>query len=345
LPASDAIAVVVVTHQSSEHLAQLIGALLGQLRDDDEVVIVDNASTDDTPAVARGLDDRLCVIETGANLGFAGGCNVGADATAAPLLLFLNPDSKPDPDCLAQLRCAAAEHPLWGAWQAAVLLDDHTINTSGGVVHYLGIGWAGDCGRPATALPDEDAEIATPSGAALMVRRSDWRALGGMRPEYFMYSEDLDLGLRLWLAGRQVGIVPGARVIHSYEFDKGSYKWFWMERNRWRTVLSVYPPALLVALAPALLAAELGLLVVAARQGWLAPKLRAQAATIADLPRTLARRREVQRSRRIGAAQFAAHLTASLDSPYLTAAQHPLLRVPQACYWMLVSRALALLAG
>ena len=84
MPASDAIAVVVVTHQSAEHLAQLIGALLGQLLDDDEVVIVDNASTDDTPAVARGLDDRLRVIETGANLGFAGGCNVGADATAAP---------------------------------------------------------------------------------------------------------------------------------------------------------------------------------------------------------------------------------------------------------------------
>jgi len=345
LPASDAIAVVVVTHQSAEHLAQLIGALLPQLRDDDEVAIVDNASTDGTPALARGLDGRLHVIETGANLGFAGGCNVGADATAAPLLLFVNPDSQPDPDCLARLRRAATEHPLWGAWQAAVLIDANTINTSGGVVHYLGIGWAGDCGRPATDLPDEDREIATPSGAALMVRRGDWTTLGGMRPEYFMYSEDLDLGLRLWLAGRRVGIVPGARVIHSYEFDKGSYKWFWMERNRWRTVLSVYPAALLVALAPALAAAELGLLVVAARQGWLAPKLRAQAATIVDLPRTLARRREVQRTRRIATAQFAAHLTASLDSPYLTAAQHPLLRVPQACYWTLVRRALALLAG
>jgi N-acetylglucosaminyl-diphospho-decaprenol L-rhamnosyltransferase len=343
LPAPDAIAVVVVTHQSAEHLEQLVGAVVPQLQDDDEVVIVDNVSTDDTPAIARGLDGRLRVIETGANLGFAGGCNAGADATAAPLLLFLNPDSQPAPDCLARLRAAAAAHPLWGAWQAAVLLDDTTINTSGGVVHYLGIGWAGDCGRPAADLPSEDREIATPSGAALMVRRADWLALGGMRGEYFMYSEDLDLGLRLWLAGRRVGIVPGARVIHSYEFDKGSYKWFWMERNRWRTVLSVYPPALLVALMPALLAAELGLLVVAARQGWLAAKLRAQAATIADLPRTLARRREVQRTRRIATAQFAAHLTASLDSPYLAAAQHPLLRVPQACYWTLVRRLLALI--
>ena len=82
-----------------------------------------------------------------------------------------------------------------------------------------------------------------------------------------MYGEDLDLGLRLWLAGHRVGLVPAARVTHSYEFDKGSGKWFWLERNRWRTVLSVYPTALLVLLVPALLAAELGLLAVAAAPG------------------------------------------------------------------------------
>lgn len=343
MPAVDAIAVVVVTHRSAEHLGALVAALAPQLRDDDELIVVDNASSDDTVAVARALPERPRVIETGANLGFAGGCHVGVDATSAPLLLFLNPDSQPQEDCLAHLRRASRAHPQWGAWQAAVLMDADTINTSGGVVHYLGIGWAGDCARPISVLPNVDREVATPSGAALVVRRSDWTALGGMRSEYFMYSEDLDLGLRLWLSGRRVGLVPDARVIHSYEFDKGSYKWFWMERNRWRTVLSVYPAPLLALIAPALMAAELGLLAVAARQGWLGPKLRAQLATIADLPRTLARRSEVQRARRIGAAEFASHLTSSLDSPYLAAAHHPLLRVPQACYWALARRVLALL--
>jgi len=340
----DAIAVVVVTHQSAEHLPALSDALLPQLRAGDELVIVDNASTDGTPETARGLQGPTRVIETGANLGFGGGCHVGVEATSAPLLLFLNPDSQPDPDCLSRLRLAAGEHPEWGAWQAAVLLGGGQINTSGEIVHYLGIGWAGDCGRPTTDLPSEDREIAAPSGAAMIVRRSDWLALGGMKREYFMYSEDLDLGLRLWLAGRGVGLVPSAHVIHSYEFDKGAYKWFWMERNRWRTVLSVYPAPLLILLAPALLAAELGLLAVAARQGWLAPKLRAQAATLADLPRTLASRRAVQRTRRIGVSEFAGHLSASLDSPYLAAAHSPLLRVPQALYWSLVRRALAVFA-
>ena len=115
--------------------------------------------------------------------------------------------------------------------------------------------------------------------------------MGGLDPAYFLYSEDLDLGLRLWLAGYAVGIVPDARVLHGYEFEKGAGKWFWLERNRWRTVLSVYPLPLLLALAPALAGAEFVLLAVAALEGWLPAKLRAQGAVLAGLPTTLRRRR------------------------------------------------------
>jgi GT2 family glycosyltransferase len=341
---SNALAVVVVTHESADHLRALAPAVLPQLQDGDELVIVDNASSDGTAEAARSLGDRVAVIETGQNLGFAGACNVGASASAAPLLLFLNPDCQPHPDCLAQLRRAADRHPDWGAWQAAVLLDDKQINSSGGVVHYLGIGWAGECGRSISALASEDHEIAFPSGAAMVVRRDAWNSLDGLDEDYFMYGEDLDLGLRLWLGGYRVGVVPTARVLHGYEFDKGASKWFWLERNRWRTVLSVYPAALLALLAPALLAAEMGLLAVAASQGWLGAKLRAQAAVIGGLPRTLARRRAVQRGRRIDPSAFADRLTSSLDSPYLSGADSPLVGVPQALYWRLVRRALALFA-
>jgi GT2 family glycosyltransferase len=333
---SEALAIVVVTHQSAEHLPDLLAAVEAQLGDDDELVVVDNASSDGGPAVARAAGGRVRVIETGENLGFAGGCHVGTSATRAPLLLFLNPDCEPQPDCLELLRRASLEHPDWGAWQAAVLLDEGHVNTSGGVVHYLGIGWAGDCERPLSALPPHDREVAFPSGAAMVVRRAAWEATGGLDRAYFMYGEDLDLGLRLWLSGRRVGVVPAARVLHSYEFDKGTAKWFWLERNRWRTVLSVYPAGLLALVAPALVAAELGLLAIAAREGWLTAKLRAQAAVIAGLPGTFARRRTVQRGRRLTARGFSEHLTSALDSPYLAGAQRPLLRVPQALYWRAV---------
>jgi GT2 family glycosyltransferase len=198
-----------------------------------------------------------------------------------------------------------------------VLLADGVINTAGGVVHYLGIGWAGRCGGDATTVSDAPYETAFASGAALVVRRSAWEEMDGMRDDYFLYCDDLDLGLRLWLAGRRVGVEPRARVHHDYEFDKGSRKWFLLERNRWRTVIATYPAALLAAVAPALIATELGLLVVAARDGWLAEKLRAQGATLVGLPRALARRRAVQRTRRVGVAEFAAQLSGELDSRFM----------------------------
>ena len=334
----DAVAVIVVTHNSADHLRDLIGAVGQQLRDDDELVIVDNLSTDATVSVARAA--TVTVIETGTNEGFAAGCHVGARATTAPLLLFLNPDCVPEPGCLDALRAAAADQPGWGAWQAAVLLPDDTINTDGGVIHYIGIGWAGDCNLPLTQLPSAPTEVAFPSGAALTVRRPIWWEVGGLDPSYFLYVEDLDLGLRMWLAGHPVGIAPEARVIHGYDFDKGTGKWFWLERNRWRTVLSVYPLTLLVLLAPALLAAELAIHLAALRGGWLKAKLRADVAGIRDLPETLRRRRRVQASRAVSTRDFAARLTASLDSEYLPIpAGHPAARA-QAAYWALIRRLL-----
>jgi GT2 family glycosyltransferase len=336
--------VVVVAYQSAEHLPSLAGAILAQLGEHDEFLIVDNGSTDGSAPLARSLGDRLTVIESDQNLGFAGGCQLGASATSAPLLLFLNPDSSPSGDCLHELRLAASRHPDWGAWQAAILIDDQHINTSGGVVHYSGIGWAGDCGRPLATLPDGDSEVAFPSGAAMVVRREAWQALGGFERDYFMYGEDLDLGLRLWLSGYRVGLVPSARVQHSYQFDKGPEKWYWLERNRWRTLLSVYPASLLALLAPALLAVEVGVLAGAVSGGWLGAKLRAGLAVGRDIPRSLARRRAVQSLRRIGTSEFAAHLSASLDSPYLGVARSAWLQVPQRLYWRLVVSILALLA-
>ena len=114
-----------------------------------------------------------------------------------------------------------------------------------------------------------------------------------------MYGEDVDLSLRLRLAGWGVGVVPAARVEHAYEFAKGAYKWFYLERNRWWTVLGAYPGALLWRVLPALLALELALLPVAAVGGWLPAKLRAQAAVLRSLGWALRRRRRVQATRRV----------------------------------------------
>jgi N-acetylglucosaminyl-diphospho-decaprenol L-rhamnosyltransferase len=340
MAAAPAVAVIVVCHDSAADLAATLPALTAQLRADDQLVVVDNASADGTPAAARALAPAATVIETGANLGFAGGCNVGARASSAPLLLFLNPDAVPAPGCIEALRACAQRRPAWGAWQALVTMaEGRLVNTAGNEVHFLGFGWAGRCGQPVAAA--ESAEVGFASGAALVVRREAWDAAGGFDARYFMYGEDLDLCLRLRLAGWAIGIEPAARVEHDYEFAKGAYKWFYLERNRWWTILAAYPPRLLALLAPALVCFELALLPAAWRGGWLGAKLRAQAAVVRLLPAMLRRRRLVQATKRVPDAAFAAALTSSLDSPYLAlAGKVPGLRAAQAAYWRAVRAAL-----
>lgn len=327
---------VVVAHNSGDDLDQSLPALLAQVQSGDEVVVVDNASRD--PVSAR---PGVRVVRLEQNVGFAGGANEGARMTSAPLLFLLNPDAVVQPGCLHALRDAADSFPHWGAWQALVTLaGGDLVNTAGNAAHWTGLGWAGGYGEP-TASVGSAREVGFASGAALVVRRDAWNATGGFDPRYFMYVEDLDLSLRLRLAGWSVGVVPAARVEHGYEFAKGDYKWYYLERNRWWTVLSDYPAPLLGLVLPALLALELVLLAVAAHDGWLRAKLLAQAAVLRELPAILHRRRTVQESRRVGTREFAAGFQSTLDSPYLgPAARAPAARAAQRAYWAAVSAGL-----
>jgi GT2 family glycosyltransferase len=306
-----ALAVVLVTYDSADGLPAVLDALAAQRRPGDELVVVDNASRDASVAVARAHPAVDRVLETGGNLGFAAGCNRGADATSAPTLLFLNPDAVPQPGCLDALRAAPAD---WAAWQGVVLMGDgRHVNSAGNEVHFLGFSWAGRPGEPVEGLPAEPWEAPALSGACLAVRREAWT---GFPEHFFMYCEDLDLTLRLRLAGRRTGVVPAARVVHDYAFDKGAGKRRLLERNRWMCVLRCWPTRLLLPTLPLLLALEPVLLAIALREGWAGAKARAIGDVAGGLPRALRERREVQAARVLDPDGFAALLRSDLGSPY-----------------------------
>ena len=339
------LSVVIVAHDSSVALTRTLPALVGELRDGDELIVVDNASADDTVATVTGLAPDATVVETGANLGFAAACNRGAAVATGELLCLLNPDAVPQPGWREAIELPATDGRGWSAWQALVTADGgRTINTRGGVLHFTGIAWAGGAGEPVTpddGRPTTDEQPGFVSGACLTLPRHVYDDLDGMPEPFFLYHEDVDLSLRVRLAGGTIGVEPRARVDHDYEFDKGAAKWLYLERNRWATLIRTYPAALLALLAPGLLATELALVVVAAAGGWLPQKLRAWGETAVWLPRLLGERRRIQAARRIGAREFAAALTPALDSPYLgRAARSRALGLVLGAYWALVRRLL-----
>jgi GT2 family glycosyltransferase len=326
------LAVIVVAYNSADVLRRTIPAVLAELRHGDELIVVDNASKDESLPVVGALAPAARAIEAGANLGFAAGCNLGAHAASTELLCFLNPDALPQPGFRHAIERPALDGSGWTAWQALIASDDRRlVSSAGGVLHFTGVAWAGAAGRP-LGTPVE--RLGFLSGACLVIGRERFHELGGFADDYFLYHEDVDLSLRVLLAGGAIGICGEAIVEHDYDFEKGPDKWRHLERNRWATVVRTYPAGLLLLIAPALLVVELSVAVASLRGGWWRQKLLASADCVERLPGWIRERRRVQRGRTISAARFAEHMVATLDSEYLGGAtRSSLVSTSLRAYW------------
>jgi GT2 family glycosyltransferase len=336
------LSVLIVSWNSREELARTLPRLLPELREDDELIVVDNDSGDGTAEIVELLTPGARLVQSGCNAGFAAACNLGAARAQGDLLVILNPDAAPLPGFGEAIRRPWVEERGWAAWQALVAEAGGTrINSAGNPVHFTGIVWAGSHGRPIGEAPPAG-EVTALSGACLAIPRRAWADAGGFCEPFFLYHEDVDLSLRLRLAGGALGIEPAAVVDHDYEFDAREHKWRWLERNRWAFLIRVYPASLLLLVAPALIATELALIPASIIGGWGRQKLAAAVDVVRWLPRLLRERRQVQATRTVTAAEFASRLTPDLDSPFIPAvARSTPARLALRTYW----RAVRLLLG
>jgi hypothetical protein len=160
--------------------------------------------------------------------------------------------------------------------------------------------------------------------------------VGDFDERLFLYHEDLDLQVRLRQAGYDCVLVPSAVVRHKYTANFSHSKYVFIERNRMMVLIKDWPLRLLVASAPALVAAQVSVMAFAARGGWLWPLVRGYGEVARSLGGLLSERRRVQAARSEDATDVA-HLSASIqfegfDHPLLTRIANPLLET----YWRLV---------
>lgn len=333
------VSVVTLAYGAENYLREALDAVLASVGVVVEVVVVDNGCTWDLTPLAS--DPRVRVLRPGTNTGFAGGCNLGAAATTAPVLALVNSDAIVAPDALGLL-ARAARAPGVGLVSGSVRLAAHPdlMNTAGNPVHALGLSWAGGLEEPATRHA-VGGPVASASGAAMAVRRTVWQDLGGLTEEFFAYMEDCDLSLRCWQRGLAVRYVPEAVIAHHYEFSRNPRKLMLIERNRLSMLLTVYGGRTLLLLAPPLLALELAMLAVAARQGWVRQKLEGYRWLLAHRAWLRARRREVQGARAVPDRAIAHLLTGRFDPVALPLPVGAgLLNAAMAGYWALVRRLL-----
>jgi GT2 family glycosyltransferase len=219
-------------------------------RDDVEVILVDNASTDDSLERARARYPSVRVVRNETNRGYAPACNIGARDATAPFVLFLNNDATIMPDDLGMLLDAAGRSPETAVWQPVTYGTDGTLESTGDAFTWWGVF------RHLDVVPDGDtAEVFSTVGAAMLVRRVIFDALGGFEDSYFAYNEETDLCWRVRLAGHNVRVVPAARVVHigsettGQLFEPHDVRYL-VFRNRIRTNLANASRTTLLRLVP-----------------------------------------------------------------------------------------------
>ena len=310
------VSVIVLAYGAEPYLRAGIHAILASVDGageavDLELILIDNGA----PAAVAGIgpDPRLSIVRPSKNLGFAGGCNAGAARARGRDLVFVNSDAIVAPDAIHVLTAALTD-PSLGIVTAAVRLADKPdlMNTVGNPVHYLGVVWAGGFGEPFERHAVRT-DVASASGAFFAVRHDRWDELGGFDDEYFAYHEDTDLSLRVWQRGYRVQFEPAAVARHHYEFSRNPTKQYLLERNRWITVLTVFPGRVLAGVLPVLLAFEVPLCALALLQGWLGDKLHSYRWLIAHQQFLRQRRRRVQDANRMSPAEFCGLLSSRIE--------------------------------
>lgn len=223
------LSIIIVNWNTRDLLRQAIQAVIETFSEPDklEIIVVDNASTDGTPAMIQEAYPDVRLIALPENIGFAGGNNRGLAVAEASSLLLLNSDTQVRPGALEALIHYLDAHPEVGMVGPKLLNEDGTAQSSKRrfptlPLLFLESTWL----QPLTPkswlrrfymedVPTSDAhDVGWVTGAAMMVRREVVEQVGGLDDGFFMYSEELDWCRRIQDAGWRIAYTPEAQIVH-----------------------------------------------------------------------------------------------------------------------------------
>jgi N-acetylglucosaminyl-diphospho-decaprenol L-rhamnosyltransferase len=179
------------------------------------VIVVDNASPDDSKSAIHTSFPDVDVLELGANHGYAAACNAGIAKGAGEVIVLLNNDVITPPQFLERLLAPLAADSHLGSVASLLLQPGELVIDSAGLAADPTLaGFPRLQGRPERSATARHPILLGPTGAAGAYRRSALEQVGGLDEQIFLYQEDLDLALRLCTAGWSSVLAPDARAVH-----------------------------------------------------------------------------------------------------------------------------------
>jgi len=248
------------------------------------VYIIDNASTADSLMYLENAYPEASIFprEDG---NYAAANNLGfqqAREDGAEYLVTVNMDTEMEPDWLSELVRALDNNPLAGIAQSKILLFPRSdeekrspkINSLGNVIHFLGFGFTssyGELDREISGYPEIKGYA---SGCSFIIRPSVLDKIGGYNEEFYMYHDDLEISLKTRLAGFKIILAPLSIIFHKYEFSRSTRMVYYMERNRYLTLLTFYPASLIILIALPGVIMDIGMMFFSIIKGWFKEELK-----------------------------------------------------------------------
>lgn len=298
------VSVVIVNWNGERFLARCLSALRAQTIPPDEIILIDNASSDGSLAIIRCFPEvRIMALDS--NTGFARGNNqaIAAAAPTSTWIALLNPDAYAAPDWLETLLQAARTHPDYAVFGSRLLdaTQPQQLDGDGDAYHVSGLVWRIGHGSPVFSQSDQPREVFSACAAAALYRRETFNAVGGFDEDYFCYVEDVDLGFRLRLAGHRCLHVPASIAHHQGSGTTGGqhsdFALYHGHRNLVWTFVKNMPGVLFWVLLPLHVALNLFSLAWFSLRGHGKVILRAKRDALRGLPAMWRKRQKEQKNR------------------------------------------------
>jgi len=316
-----------------------------------KIYIIDNAST---PESLKYLKDNypeasILIRDDGNyaaanNLGFKTAKNEGCD-----YLVTVNIDTEMDVSWLSELVLALENNAEAGLAQSKILLFPKTeedkkqlkINSLGNVIHFLGFGFTSGYGEPDREILGYPEIAGYASGCSYIMRVEVLDKIGGYNEEYYMYHDDLEISLKAKLAGYKIILAPRSVIFHKYEFKRSTKMIYYMERNRYLTILTFYPGWLVILIGIPGLIMDIGMLFFSLLNSWFREEMKIYTyfCSYKNYDKILAEKRKIKSFKTQSFVNLAKHFSGRIEfqeitNPLLKYFVNPLFNI----YWQIVKK-------
>jgi len=271
------VSIIILNYNAADLLLDCVESIFKTKYNNFEVIVVDNASKDNSHKKCKEKFNKIRLIENKENLGYCEGNNIGIREAGGDFVVILNPDTRVEPNWLEELLNAYNKNGD-GLYQPKILaFENHIFESAGNMVHIFGFGYPRGRGSPDTEQYNILTQIGYASGTCLFTSIKVLNKIGLFDPFLFLYHDDLDLGWRAAQIGIRSYYVPSVTIYHfaSYSFKWSAQKFFWLERNRHYCILTHYSKKTLYKILPSLIIVEIMVFFFYLFKGFIKMKIKA----------------------------------------------------------------------